>query len=86
MNVTGIYFSPTKTTKKIVETIGKTIHPSAKFYDMTTIKSRSNMLEIPVDDLMIVGVPVYAGRVPMIAVEYLKRLRNQNNVCVPIVV
>lgn len=71
------YFSATYTTREISSTITKKISKSYDEYDLTcqhpdkTISCTSN-------DLLIVGVPVYAGRVPKEAAIALKMFKGEN--------
>lgn len=76
-----IYFSPTKTTKKIVEQIATGINAhDVVHYDLTRMEQG---LDIQlVDGLAIIGVPVYAGRVPEI---FLKRIQKLSTNGVPAV-
>jgi len=76
-----IYFSPTKTTKKIIEQIAAGFNASnSEHYDLTQMEPG---LEIQLTDgLAIIGVPVYAGRTPEI---FLKRIQKLSAVNVPAV-
>ena len=68
-----VYFSPTKTTKTIVEQITAGIHPNEiETYDLTY---RGFEIDTQfTDGLAIIGIPVYAGRVPEICLERLNKL------------
>jgi len=68
-----IYFSPTKTAKSIVEQIAAGLGArEIKQYDLT---QEGKGLDIQISDgLAIIGVPVYAGRVPEICLERMGRL------------
>lgn len=68
-----IYFSPTSTTKKIVEQIAVGFgDTSVTHHDLTRLREGLN-LRLG-DGLAIIGVPVYAGRVPEICLERLDGL------------
>lgn len=82
MKVTTIYFSATYTTKRVVETVAKNLSNKVTAYDITNDASTDEVV-IPADELVVVGVPVYAGRVPAMAVERLRRFRGNNT---PVVV
>lgn len=76
-----IYFSPTKTTKKIVEQIAAGFNAgNTKQYDLTQMEPGLD-IELA-DGLAIIGVPVYAGRIPEI---FLKRIQTLSAVGVPAV-
>lgn len=84
--VVGIFFSPTKTTKKIVEEIVKgTEIRNTLLYDFTLPNSRNTFPDLNMDDLVIFGVPTYAGRVPNVLLKYLDTIDGNNAVACPIV-
>jgi len=83
MKVKAIYFSPTGTTKKIVTTIAKSLSNEIKFVDATLEKHRK-VIPIIEEDLLIIGVPVYSGRIPYIMDSYLKSLKGNDIPCVVI--
>lgn len=63
-----IYFSPTRTTKKVVsllaEEIASSLGAGLDEYDFTLPKMRESFPEIGSDELVIFGMPTYAGRLP----------------------
>jgi ferredoxin len=64
-NVQCLYFSPTGSTHKIVETIAEgTGIPVASPISITTPRERASFSGQIDGDLVIVGVPVYTGRLP----------------------
>ena len=71
-----MYFSPTGTTKKIVEEMGARIVEiknieTVETIDFTLPIERECARSFQPDDLLLIGVPVYAGRVPNILLNYL---------------
>jgi flavodoxin len=68
MKVTTIYFSATYTTKRVVEAVAANLSNEVATYGITNDTS-TDVVAIPHDELLVVGVPVYAGRVPVMAVE-----------------
>jgi ferredoxin len=68
-----IYFSPTKTTKKIVEQIAAGLNAQQnENYDLTLSQTDFSM---PITDgVAVIGIPVYAGRVPQICLDRLQNL------------
>ncbi|OHB25529.1 MAG: FeS-binding protein [Desulfuromonadaceae bacterium GWC2_58_13] len=68
-----IYFSPTKTTKKIVEGIAAGLGSGEiEHYDLTRME---HGLDLRLSDgVAVIGVPVYAGRVPEVCLERMKNL------------
>lgn len=82
-----IYFSPTKTTKKILEGVAEGIQiDTIAHLDLTFPEARSREFEEIRDGLVIIGTPVYSGRVPLEAVQRLQRLKATNTPVVVIVV
>lgn len=71
--VYGIYFSPTKNTKKAIETICSTFHVETEYIDLTNQSIRKQAHIFTKEDLVVVGVPTYAGRIPNKIVEDLKQ-------------
>lgn len=74
-----LYFSPTGGTKKIVKEVGRTLGYPLYDHDMTLPLGREGGLELAEDELLIVGVPVYAGRVPELAANYLQKVKGQQS-------
>ena len=85
MKVTTIYFSATYTTKCVVEAVAKNLSNEVTAYDITNDTS-TDEVAISADELVIVGVPVYAGRVPAMAAVRLRRFRGNNTPAVVVAV
>ena len=82
-----IYFSPTRTTARIVEEIAKGMDPdSVDHIDLTRPMSATRDFGDGMDSIAIVGVPVYGGRVPALAVTRLQRLKANGMPVIPVVV
>ena len=73
-NIYGIYFSPTNSTRKIVESIASGISDEITCFNIT--KAKEKELEFNSNDIVIIGVPSYSGRVPELAKEQLLRIRS----------
>jgi len=86
MLIKRIYFSPTKTTQKVLEGISKglTCKVDADI-DLTFFNDTDQKLIIE-NDLAIIGVPVYSGRVPKIAADRLSKIKANNTPAILIVV
>jgi len=81
------YFSPTKTTKKVLENIAKEIGiDEVVDCDLTHSKETSQTIETFSDEIVIIGAPVYAGRLPVVAVERFRQLKANNTMAILIVV
>lgn len=70
-----IYFSPTRTTKKIVEQIAVGLDTGRiEHHDLTLAESGINR---SIDDgVAVIGIPVYAGRVPEVCLQRMEELSS----------
>ncbi len=85
-NTVTAYFSPTGTTQKIINAIAKgTDAGQVKSLDLTLPDGASQEIPDFNDDLVIIGAPVYAGRLPKEAVERLSKLKGNNTPAVLVV-
>jgi ferredoxin len=76
-----VYFSPTRTTKVILESIAEGICIDAVRHIDFTLPGvdRHDFPDMEEDELLIIGAPVYAGRVPEIAVQRFQSLKANGN-------
>ena len=82
-----VYFSPSGTTKKIVEAVSEGLKPhSAEHVDITRPENRKRNLQASENELLIIGVPVYFGRVQTAAMEWLSTLKGHNTPVICVVV
>ena len=82
-----VYFSPTGTTKAAVREIARGINSSTvEELDITRPDARKQPLQTSEQDLLIVGVPVYMGRVPALVTEWLQAIQAHNTPAVCVVV
>jgi ferredoxin len=82
-----VYFSPTRTTKAAVRGIARGIPcSSVEELDITRPDARKQSLHTTEEDLLIVGVPVYMGRVPALAAGWLQELLAHDTPAVCVVV
>ena len=82
-----IYFSPTRTTRKIVAGIAQGVCAhKVEHVDLTPPDTALQALAEVNDDLAIIGAPVYAGRIPAEAASRLRRLRGNGTPAVIVVV
>jgi len=82
-----VYFSPTRTTQKVVENIaeGMQVDKIEKF-NFTTPETETPGYEEATSGLAIIGAPVYGGRLPLKAVHRFQRLRANDIPAVVVVV
>ena len=90
MNLTTMYFSPTGTTRKVVTHLGAQIAnqlplQQIREIDFTLKKARQEVARFGRDDLLIIGVPVYAGRVPNVLKDYLGSIEGNGAKAVAVV-
>jgi len=80
MNINSVilvYFSPTQTTERIVRSIAQGIQVDiVERLDLTPPEARVREFERMLDELIIIGAPVYSGRIPREAVRRLRRLKG----------
>ncbi len=74
--INKIYFSPTGTTEKVVSALADTLaakYPDACVitYDFTLPSARESFPQLSAEDLVIFGMPTYAGRLPNLMLKYL---------------
>ena len=83
MKVCAIYFSPTGSTEKIVKMIANKFGDYQEF-DLS--KQENNFHQtFTQEDLCLIGVPSYGGRVPSVALERMQELQGNNTNVVLIV-
>lgn len=83
--ITSIYFSPTESTKRVTELIGAQIQGTHESLDLTdAVKIRPDY-GFDENEAVLVGVPVYGGRVPETAVRRLRKLHGHRTPAVLIV-
>jgi ferredoxin len=84
-NVQQFYFSATGTTQKVVREIGSHFSQEASQRDM--LREPINAPEsLDGGSLVIIGVPVYSGRIPTLCVEMLGKLKGSNTPAIAVVV
>jgi ferredoxin/protein involved in ribonucleotide reduction len=82
-----VFFSPTETTARIVNIVAQGIHPEVvSEIDLTPPEARSQDTIQISDEFVIIGTPVYAGRVPPEAVRRLRRIKGNNTPAAVVVV
>ncbi|UWG97099.1 EFR1 family ferrodoxin [Dehalobacter sp. DCM] len=81
-----LYFSATGNTEKVVKTIAHGMGVNCKEYTVSLPASRVKDIIFGDKDIVIVGVPVYAGRVPSFLSDYFTRVKGNNTPAVFVVV
>jgi ferredoxin len=81
-----IYFSPTGTTQKVLESIAKGINVEDVEHINLTLPQGAQQTVPPFsDELVIIGAPVYGGRLPVDAINRFKQLKASNTLAILIV-
>ena len=82
-----VYFSPTQTTKKVIEAIAETIESArVEHVDLTPPAALTRKPMEVHDELALIGSPVYAGRLPVDMIARLRRLKGNNTPAAIVVV
>jgi ferredoxin len=82
-----VCFSPTGTTKRIIQGVARGInHSTVELIDITKPDARKQRLQTSESELLVVAVPVYMGRVPALLIEWLHAIKARNTPAVCIVV
>lgn len=85
-----MYFSPTGTTRKVVtrlasQTAMRLSAPLIREIDFTPKKARQEPYGFCPEDLLILGVPVYAGRVPNVLKDFIGSIQGNGAKAVAVV-
>ena len=82
-----IYFSPTKTTRKVIEGISQGLQVvNVEHVDLTLSDAMIQERPVFYDDLAVIGAPVYSGRLPTVAISRLRKLTGNGAPAVIVVV
>jgi len=82
-----IYFSPTRTTRKVLEGIARGLGiGTVRHVDLTSPEAKTLKLAEMHDELAIMGSPVYSGRLPADAASRMRRLKGNEIPAVIVVV
>jgi ferredoxin len=82
-----VYFSPTQTTKRVLVGIAEGLAlGSVTHIDLTPPSARTQAFDELYDELALFGAPVYGGRVPLEAVQRIRRIKGNDTPAVVVVV
>lgn len=90
--ITAMYFSATGTTKKVVveiaEKLSENINGSRNItiQDFTLPNGRKEPAQFTEKDIVVFGVPVYAGRVPNVLLKYLNSVNGNGALAIAVTV
>jgi ferredoxin len=71
-----LHFSPTGGTAKLVRAVAEGFGLDPVVHDLTLPGGRDGDLGFTEQDVVIIGVPVYAGRVPLLVASHFDRVRG----------
>ena len=72
--ISKVFFSPHGTTEKIVNEVSKNFPQDCENYDLLSFDSEKNFN----NELVIIGVPVFDGRIPKLARQRLSNIKGNN--------
>jgi len=91
-NINTMYFSATGTTKKVIDELANNLLEIADFkgiiknVDFTLPEVRKEPVSFTEEDVVIVGIPVIAGRVPNVLLKYLNTIKGNSALVIAVVV
>lgn len=77
MKLYNIVFSPTGGTQKVATVLTNALEGEATRIDLTDSKQNFRTIQLTQEDIAVISVPSYGGRVPAVAVERLTMLSGQ---------
>lgn len=80
-DIIKIYFSPSQTTRKVVGQVASNFSENVETYDLLTFSSEK---EFSPSDIVIVGMPIFAGRIPKSGRERLSKLKGKSTKAIAI--
>lgn len=84
-NINALYFSATGAVAKVVKKIAGSLNEDFKEFNITIPDARRREISFDKDDLLVVGVPVYAGRIPKLVRDYFETIKGDNTLAIFIV-
>lgn len=86
MKITQIVFSPTGGTQQVADIISEEWGSHVTKVDLTNPENDYSLLNFLQDDIAIIAVPSYGGRVPALAAERLAKINGNQAQCVVVCV
>lgn len=82
VKVSQIVFSPTGGTDKVAEIITKAWAAPVNKIDLSNAETDYSSLSLEADDIAVIAVPSYGGRVPSLAAERISSIHGNHTPCV----
>lgn len=76
MQVYSIYFSPTGGTKQVIDTLAQAWETACHEVDLIAHPDAAETLALQSEDICLIGVPSFGGRVPEVALTRLQALQG----------
>lgn len=76
MNVYEIYFSPTGGTRKVAAFLAQEMNTEPGQIDLSDNRTDFHGIALTSEDVAVIAVPSYSGRVPVPAVERIMQIRG----------
>ena len=86
MNIYNITFSPTGGTQRVCDLLCESLGGNCVATDLCVSEGLLVVPSIADDDLVVISMPVFAGRVPAVAVERLREIESHGARCVIVAV
>lgn len=86
MNIHNITFSPTGGTQRVGDLLCESLGANCVSTDLCVSEGLLVVPSIAADDLAVISMPVFAGRVPAVAVERLREIESHGARCVIVAV
>ena len=86
MNIHQIIFSPTGGTRRVSEILSQGMGVDSVVTDLCVKAADIQLPNIHEDDFAVIAMPVFAGRVPALAVERLRMVKSNGAKCVVVAV
>ena len=83
--LTSVYFSPGKTTEAISKRIAGNVSGIVKNFDLLNCEIAEEM-HFTADDILLVTMPVFVGRIPAFCIDALHKLKGKNTPAIAVVV
>lgn len=78
------HYSPSNTTKKVVNIIADNFEGPVEEYNILNIKKDTEIRTFEEDELLIIGVPIFAGRMPQYARSIIENFKGNNTPAIAI--
>ena len=83
MNYYEITFSPTGGTKKVADFLANGLFKEAESIDLSDVNEDFSKFSLTEEDMTIIAVPSYSGRVPSTAAERIEKIKGNGAKTIP---